>query len=72
MITLLKIVNYDKTYVSKKDGTTKPSVDYYLELETPNGLQRVAIQQKWSNNYHDRVLLESNAKLVTVGSKPSK
>lgn len=72
MITLLKIVNYDKTYVSKKDGTSKPSVDFYLEFDTPNGLQRVAIQRKWANNYHDGVLLESNAKLITVGQKPSK
>lgn len=63
---LIKIVNYQKPYVSKLDGKEHPSTDIYLELDTPNGKERVAINAKWPKNYRDRALLDAHSKVEII------
>lgn len=63
---LIKTVNYQKSYLGKTDGKEHPSTDIYLELDTPNGKERVAIVVKWPKNYRDRALLDANCKVEII------
>lgn len=37
MVKLIKKVDYQHTYVGKKDGKVHPSVNYYVQWESPSG-----------------------------------